>query len=203
MKAWPSILSTDGVSILIVVQETDVHSNQRCSIDCYNLASDDTRPSATRRVEGNKLQTRGGWERHWLQKLGCALFPDRQNPSDIRVTADSWKRSHTSPKDWFEKAFSREDNTHTLSWTVGIGRMCSSLLRYFRVLFTLPLNGTAKVSLMLAAALGSDGLWKERMKPHSLLLGIGHCCLLEKSWTNVIRQQWDTRASLNFRKLYR
>lgn len=53
MKAWPSILSTDGVSILIVVQKTDVHSNQWCSIYCYHLASNDTCPSVTKRVEGN------------------------------------------------------------------------------------------------------------------------------------------------------
>lgn len=149
MKAWPSILSTDGVSILIVVQETDVHSNQRCSIYCYNLASDDTGPSVTRRVEGNMLHTWGGWEGHWFQKLGCALVPDRQNHSGIRVTVEFWKKSHTSPKDWFEKAFSNKDDTQTLPQTVGIRRIYSRFQIYFRILFVLPLNSTAKVSLIV------------------------------------------------------
>lgn len=148
MKAWPSILSTDGVSIFIVVQEADIHSNQRCSIHCYNLASDDTRPSVTR-VEGNVLQTWGGWEGHWFQKLGCALVPDRQKHSDSRVNTDFWKKKVIQAQKIDLKKHSLIRVTHSLPWTVGIGRIYSCFLTYFRVLFVLPLNGTAKVSLIV------------------------------------------------------
>lgn len=92
MKLWPSILSTDGVSILIVVQKTDVHSNQRRSVYCYHLASNDTCPSVTKRAEGNTLDTSGGWEGHWFQKLCYTSVPGTQNYSDIIVTVDfEWK----------------------------------------------------------------------------------------------------------------
>ena len=72
MKAWPSILSADGVSILIVVQKTDIDSNQRRSINCYHLASNDTRPSVTRRVEGNMLDTEG--EKKGIDFRKCAML---------------------------------------------------------------------------------------------------------------------------------
>lgn len=92
MKGWPSILSTDGVSILIVVQKTDVHSNQRCSVYCYHLASNDTCPSVTKRAEGNMLDTSGGWEGYWFQKLCYTSVPERQNYSVIILTVDfEWK----------------------------------------------------------------------------------------------------------------
>lgn len=92
MKVWPSILSTDGVSILIVVQKTDVHSNQRRSVYCYHLASNDTCPSGTTTVEGNMLDTSGGSEGHWFQKLCYTSVPDSQNYSDSIVTVDfEWK----------------------------------------------------------------------------------------------------------------
>lgn len=87
-KVWPSVLSADGVSILIVVQKTDIHSNQRRSVYRRHLTSNHTRPSVTKRVEGNMLDTSGWQEGHWFQKLCCTSVSDRQNYSDIIVTVD-------------------------------------------------------------------------------------------------------------------
>lgn len=142
MKAWPSILSTDGVSILIVVQEADVHSNQRCSIHCYNLASDDTRPSVTR-VENNVLQTWGGWEGHWFQKLGCALVPVRTTLISEWILIFGKKVIQAQNIDLKKHSLIRM--THTLPWTVGIGRIHSCFLTYFRVLFVLPPNALQRL----------------------------------------------------------
>lgn len=73
-QGWPSILPADGESILVVLQEADVHSNQRGPIHSHHLAPDDTGPSAGTTAGGTVTNISRG-RRGRRQKLGCACGP--------------------------------------------------------------------------------------------------------------------------------
>lgn len=70
--------------------------------------------------KGN-MRTSGGWEEYWLQNW-CYTFPNRQNYCDFIMTW-FWKKIQTSPKDWFGKPLSHEEDTQAVLWISGVSRM--------------------------------------------------------------------------------
>lgn len=148
MKVWPSILSTDGVSVLIVVQETDVHSNQRCSIYCYHLASNDTCPPVTRRAEGNMLDMWGGQTTTDPRKRAILLSQtDRTTLISSRLLILN-ENSNKSKRMYGKNIILWRWHTLTLPWITGVSRIHFHFRLYFRIPFVLPLNSTATVSLI-------------------------------------------------------
>lgn len=86
-KGIPSILPTDGKTIITVMQETDIDSHKRGSVHSYHLASNHTGTPATkdRRKSEKQYKIRisvsscSNFRKHWRLMKKTIISPPRSN----------------------------------------------------------------------------------------------------------------------------